>query len=395
MTPGQGLSFAMQFRTRAIHVGQQRDPATGAIVPPLHLASTFVQAAAGEWGEFDYSRSGNPTRKCFEQTLASLEGGHGALAFASGMAATHCVTMLLSQGDHIVAGTDIYGGTYRLLHQILDRSGIEVSLVAATDPAAVERAMTDRTRLLWLETPGNPLLSITDIAACAAIARRRNVLVGVDNTFATPVLTRPLELGADIVMHSATKYLGGHSDVLGGALVAKTREMYDRLYFVQNATGAVMGPLESFLCSRGLKTLELRVREQSRTAQAIAEFLSTDARVQRVYYPGLPGHPGHELAARQLGGQFGAMLSFEVVGGFAAAKRLVESTHLFQLAVSLGAVESLIEQPASMSHASYAADARLKHGITDSLIRLSVGLEGFDDLRQDLDRALSIACAVS
>jgi cystathionine beta-lyase/cystathionine gamma-synthase len=395
MTPGQGLSFAMQFRTRAIHVGQQRDPATGAIVPPLHLASTFVQAAAGEWGEFDYSRSGNPTRKCFEQTLASLEGGHGALAFASGMAATHCVTMLLSQGDHIVAGTDIYGGTYRLLHQILDRSGIEVSLVAATDPAAVERAMTDRTRLLWLETPGNPLLSITDIAACAAIARRRNVLVGVDNTFATPVLTRPLELGADIVMHSATKYLGGHSDVLGGALVAKTRELYDRLYFVQNATGAVMGPLESFLCSRGLKTLELRVREQSRTAQAIAEFLSADARVQRVYYPGLPGHPGHELAARQLGGQFGAMLSFEVVGGFAAAKRLVESTHLFQLAVSLGAVESLIEQPASMSHASYAADARLKHGITDSLIRLSVGLEGFDDLRQDLDRALSIACGVS
>ncbi|HEX3658060.1 MAG TPA: PLP-dependent aspartate aminotransferase family protein [Pirellulales bacterium] len=383
----------MQFRTRAIHVGQQRDAATGAIVPPLHLASTFVQAAAGEWGEFDYSRSGNPTRKCFEQTLASLEGGHGALAFASGMAATHCVTMLLGQGDHIVAGTDIYGGTYRLLHKILDRSGIEVSLVPATDPAAVERAMTDRTRLLWLETPGNPLLSITDIAACAAVARRRNVLVGVDNTFATPVLTRPLELGADIVMHSATKYLGGHSDVLGGALVAKTRELYDRLYFVQNATGAVMGPLESFLCSRGLKTLELRVREQSRTAQAIAEFLSTDARVQRVYYPGLPGHPGHELAARQMDGQFGAMLSFEVVGGFAAAKRLVESTHLFQLAVSLGAVESLIEQPASMSHASYAADARLKHGITDSLIRLSIGLESFDDLRQDLEQALSIACA--
>jgi cystathionine beta-lyase/cystathionine gamma-synthase len=385
----------MQFRTRAIHVGQQRDAATGAIVPPLHLASTFVQAAAGEWGEFDYSRSGNPTRKCFEQTLASLEGGHGALAFASGMAATHCVTMLLGQGDHIVAGTDIYGGTYRLLHKILDRSGIEVSLVPATDPAAVERAMTDRTRLLWLETPGNPLLSITDIAACAAVARRRNVLVGVDNTFATPVLTRPLELGADIVMHSATKYLGGHSDVLGGALVAKTRELYDRLYFVQNATGAVMGPLESFLCSRGLKTLELRVREQSRTAQAIAEFLSTDARVQRVYYPGLPGHPGHELAARQMDGQFGAMLSFEVLGGFAAAKRLVESTHLFQLAVSLGAVESLIEQPASMSHASYAADARLKHGITDSLIRLSIGLESFDDLRQDLEQALSITCAAS
>jgi cystathionine gamma-lyase len=248
---------------------------------------------------------------------------------------------------------------------------------------------------LWLETPGNPLLSITDIAACATAARRRGVLLGVDNTFATPVLTRPLELGADIVMHSATKYLGGHSDLLGGALVANTRELYDRLYFVQNATGAVMGPLESFLCSRGLKTLELRVREQSRTAQAIAEFLSADSRVQRVYYPGLASHPGHELAGRQMDGQFGAMLSFEIVGGFTAAKRLVESTHLFQLAVSLGSVESLIEQPASMSHASYAADARLKHGITDSLIRLSVGLEGFDDLRNDLDRALSIACASS
>jgi cystathionine beta-lyase/cystathionine gamma-synthase len=379
----------MQFRTRAIHVGQQRDPATGAIVPPIHLASTFVQAVAGEWGEFDYSRSGNPTRKAFEQTLASLEGGCGALAFSSGMAATHCVTMLLSQGDHVVAGTDIYGGTYRLLHKIVDRSGIDVSLVQTTDLAAVEAAFTDRTRLLWLETPGNPLLSITDIAACAGLARRRGVIVGVDNTFASPVLTRPLELGADIVMHSATKYLGGHSDVLGGALVVKDRELYDRLYFVQNATGAVMGPLESFLCSRGLKTLELRVREQSRTAQAIADFLRSDARVKRVHYPGLAEHPGHALASRQMGGQFGAMLSFEVAGDFAAAKRLVESTRLFQLAVSLGAVESLIEQPASMSHASYAREARLAHGITDSLIRASIGLEGFEDLRDDLDRALA------
>lgn len=378
----------MQFRTRAIHIGQQCDPATGAIVPPLHLASTFVQPGAGEWGQFDYSRSGNPTRKCFEQTLASLEGGAGALAFASGMAATHGVHMLLDSGDHVVAGADIYGGTYRLLHQILNRSGIAVSLVDTTDPGAVGRAMTDRTRLLWLETPGNPLLSITDIAACAELAHKRDVLVAVDNTFATPVLTRPLELGADIVMHSATKYLGGHSDLLGGALVAKTRQLYDRLYFVQNATGAVMGPFESFLGSRGLKTLELRVREQSRTAQAIAEFLVADPRVERVHYPGLPDHPGHELAKRQMDGHFGGMLSFEVLGGFPSAKRLVESTELFQLAVSLGAVESLIEQPAAMSHASYAPAARLEHGITDSLIRLSVGLEDFDDLRADLEQAL-------
>jgi cystathionine beta-lyase/cystathionine gamma-synthase len=299
--------------------------------------------------------------------------------------------MLLGQGDHVVAGTDIYGGTYRLLHKIVDRAGIDVSLISTTDPAAVERALTDRTKLLWLETPGNPLLSITDIAACAQLARRRGVLVGVDNTFASPVLTRPLELGADIVMHSATKYLGGHSDVLGGALVVGSRELYDRLYFVQNATGAVLGPLESFLCSRGLKTLELRVREQSRTAQALAEFLQADPRVKHVYYPGLAEHPGHALAARQMGGQFGAMLSFELAGDYAAAKKLVEATRLFQLAVSLGAVESLIEQPASMSHASYAREARLAHGITDSLIRASVGLEGFEDLRDDLDRALAVA----
>jgi cystathionine gamma-lyase len=379
----------MQFRTRAIHVGQQRDPSTGAIVPPLHLASTYVQPGAGEWGAFDYSRSGNPTRKNFEQTLASLEGGCEALAFASGMAATHCVTMLLSQGDHIVAGSDIYGGTYRLLHKIVNRAGISVSLVNTSDLDALEQAMTPQTKLLWIETPGNPLMSLTDIAACVAIARRHGVLVAVDNTFATPVLTRPLSLGADIVMHSATKYLGGHSDLLGGVLVVSDPALYDRLYFIQNATGAVMGPLEAFLCSRGLKTLELRVREQCRTAQQIVEFLAADPRVARVLYPGIPLHPGHEIATRQMDGQYGAMVSFEIRGNFQAAKRVVQATRLFQLAVSLGAVESLIEQPASMSHASYDRHDRLAHGITDGLIRLSVGLEAFDDLRDDLDRALA------
>jgi cystathionine gamma-lyase len=379
----------MQFRTRAIHVGQDRDPQTGAVVPPIHVASTFVQHSAGEWREFDYSRSGNPTRRALETTLASLEGGSHALAFASGMAATHCVTMLLEQGDHVLAGTDIYGGTYRLLHKILNRSGVSVSLVRTDDPAAIERAITPQTKLLWLETPGNPLMSLTDIAACTELAHRKKLLVAVDNTFASPVLTRPLELGADIVMHSATKYLGGHSDVLGGALVVRSKELFDRLYFVQNATGAVMGPFEAFLCARGLKTLELRVREQSRTAQRIAEFLSGDKRVQRVLYPGLASHPGHAIAARQMDGAFGAMLSFEIAGGFAAAKKLVESTELFQLAVSLGAVESLIEQPASMSHASYDPKDRLAHGISDGLIRLSVGLEAFEDLRDDLDRALA------
>ncbi len=383
----------MHLRTRAIHVGNERDPQTGAVVPPIHLASTFVQPGAGRWGEFDYSRSGNPTRKALQTTLASLESGCGALAFATGMAATHCVTMLLEHGDHVVAGTDIYGGTYRLLHKIVNRAGIEVTLAPSTDPGAVAAAVRPRTRLVWIESPGNPLMSITDIAACAELAHRRGALLAVDNTLATPVLTRPLELGADIVMHSATKYLGGHSDLLGGALVVRDPELLKRLYFVQNATGGVMGPLEAFLCSRGIKTLELRVREQSRTAARLARFLAADRRVARVLYPGLDGHPGHEIARRQMDGAFGAMLSFEAAGGAEAARRLVESTRLFQLAVSLGAVESLIEQPAAMSHASYDPADRLAHGITDGLVRLSIGLEAPEDLEEDLDQALGRADA--
>jgi cystathionine gamma-lyase len=382
----------MQFRTRAIHVGNEPDPQTGAVVRPIHMASTFVQPGAGESGQFDYSRSGNPTRQAFETTLAALEGGAGALAFASGMAATHCAMMLVENGGHVLAGTDIYGGTYRLLHKVAPRAGVNVSIVdMAGDSRAVEAAIRPETRLMWIESPGNPLMSITDVAACAEIARRHGVLLAVDNTFATPALQRPLELGADLAMHSATKYIGGHSDVLGGALVTKTRDLFDQLYFLQNATGAVMAPLESFLCSRGLKTLELRVREQSRTALRIAEWLAADSRVERVLYPGLPSHPAHALARRQMDGAFGAMLSFEVAGDFAAAKRLAESTRLFQLAVSLGAVESLIEQPASMSHASYSRADRLASGIGDGLVRLSVGLEAFEDLRDDLDQALSKA----
>ncbi|MBL9163613.1 MAG: PLP-dependent transferase [Planctomycetaceae bacterium] len=377
----------MQFRTRAIHVGNEPSPQTGAVVPPIHLATTFVQPGAGEWGEFDYSRSGNPTRKSFETTLASLEGGVGALAFATGMAATHCVIASLKSGDHVVAGSDIYGGTYRLLHKIANRAGIAVTLVDTADLANVAAAFTPATKLLWIESPGNPRMSITDIEACANLAHGRGALLGVDSTFATPVLTRPLELGADIVMHSATKYIGGHSDAMGGALVVRDPALLKELYFVQNATGAVMGPLESFLCSRGLKTLELRVREQCRTAQQLAEWLASHPRVAQVLYPGLPGHAGHELARRQMGGQFGAMISFEIRGDLAAGKRFAESTELFSLAVSLGAVESLIEQPASMSHASYDAADRAKHGIADGLIRISVGLEAFEDLRDDLESA--------
>ncbi len=378
----------MRFRTRAIHDGPQRDVHTGAVVPPIHVASTFVQPGAGQWGEYDYSRSGNPTRKVFENTLASLESGMSALAFSSGMAATHAVTMLLNTGEQIVAGADIYGGTYRLLHKVVSRNGIDISLVPASDLAKLEAAITEKTKLVWIESPGNPLMSITDIAACAEIAHRHHALLGVDSTFASPVLTRPLELGADIVMHSATKYLGGHSDMIGGALVVDDEQLFEQLYFIQNATGAVMGPFESFLCSRGLKTLDLRVREQCKTAAAVAEFLKQDARVKRVLYPGLPDHPGHEIAAKQMSGGFGAMLSFELAGDFNHARTFCETTELFQLAVSLGAVESLIEQPASMSHASYDPEDRLAFGIRDELVRISIGLEDPADLIADLSQAL-------
>ncbi|MEX2091425.1 MAG: PLP-dependent aspartate aminotransferase family protein [Pirellulales bacterium] len=381
----------MQFRTRAIHVGQERDEATGAVVPPIHVASTFVQHEAGKWREFDYSRSGNPTRKNLETTLASLEGGCGALAFGSGMAATACVIASLSAGDHVVAAQDLYGGTYRLLHKVTDRAGIKSTHVDTTNVANVAAAITPATRLVWIESPGNPLMSITDIAACADVAHQHGALLAVDSTFATPVLTRPLELGADIVMHSATKYFGGHSDLVGGVIVVRDQTLFERLHFVQNATGGILGPFESFLCSRGLKTLELRVREQCRTAMKLAEWLCKHPQVSRVLYPGLTDHPGHALAAKQMDGGFGAMLTFEMKAGFAAAKKFVESTELFQLAVSLGAVESLIEQPATMSHASYDPADRLKHGITDGLIRLSVGLEAYEDLQADLEQAFEKA----
>lgn len=378
----------MKFRTRAIHIGNERDRQTGAVVPPIHVASTFVQPGAGEWGAFDYTRSGNPTRAGVEATLASLESGTRGLAFSSGMSATHCVTMLLQSGDHILAGADIYGGTYRLLHKITNRAGVSVTLADSTDLDAFATQFTPRTKLVWIETPGNPRMTITDIAACAELAHRHGAWLGVDNTFASPALTRPLELGADIVMHSATKYLGGHSDLLGGALVVRDAELGRQLYFIQNATGAVLGPWESFLLGRGLKTLELRVRAQSATALQLAQWLAEHRYVEQVLYPGLPQHPGHALACRQMNEVFGGMLSFVVRGDVTTTKRIVESTELFQLAVSLGAVESLIEQPALMSHASYDRADRLRHGITDGLIRLSVGLEDVDDLREDLDRVL-------
>jgi cystathionine gamma-lyase len=379
----------MKFSTRAIHVGNEPDPATGAIVNPIHLATTFIQPGAGTWGTFDYSRSGSPTRNAVEKTLADLEGAAGALAFASGMAATHCATMLLTAGSHVVAGSDMYGGTFRLLHKICNRAGIEVTLANACDVNELQGVMQPNTKMVWIESIGNPLMSIPDIPAIAEMAHRHGAILGVDSTFTSPALLRPLELGADIVMHSATKYLGGHSDCLAGVLASRTLELHKELYYVQNATGGVLAGLESFLLQRGIKTLSVRMREHSKTALQLAEWLESHPQVSRVLYPGLRSHPQHERAKRFLGEQFGGVVSFEIRGDFAQTKKVCESTNLFGLAVSLGAVESLIEQPASMSHASYDAQSRAKFGIVDSLIRISVGLEDVDDLKADLDQAMS------
>ena len=379
----------MQFRTRAIHVGQEADRTSGAVVPPIHLASTFVLPAAVGPADYDYARTGSPTRHAFEAVMASLDGGARAIAFASGMAATHCVTMLLKPGDHLVTGTDIYGGSWRLFNNVLSERGISVSAVDTTDLAAVQSAIRAETKMLWIEPTGNPLLSVTDVAGCAEITKAAGVLLIADNTLATPVLCRPLELGADIVMHSATKFIGGHSDLLGGVLVARDSEVGEKLHWMQNATGAVMGPLESFLCCRGVKTLELRVHAQSATAMRLASWLQKQQSVKRVYYPGLEDDPGFATAKKQYHGGCGAMVSFEVDADVHGAQRFVESTQLFQLAVSLGAVESLIELPAVMSHGAYAPEARQAVGITDGLIRLSVGLEGVEDLEDDLSLAMT------
>ncbi len=385
----------MHLSTRSIHIGNEKDPLTGAVIPPLYLSSTFAPDGDFSQATYDYSRSGNPTRAGLEATLTSLEEGTGALAFSSGMAAIHCALQLLRTGDHVLAGTDIYGGTYRILHKILNRSGIETTLVPLNDLAAVEAAIRPNTRLIWAENPGNPLLSLVDIEALAEIAHEHDALLAVDNTFATPVGTQPLTLGADIVMHSATKFLGGHSDLLGGALVVKSQQLYKDLYFIQNATGAVMAPFDAYLCSRGIKTLEVRFREQCKSALWIAQYLVHHPAVRRVHYPGLASHPQHALAQKQLRGQFGAVVSFELDADYAAAQQFVTRTHLFQRAVSVGAVESLIEQPASMSHASYDKADRVKAGISDGLIRLSVGLEHVHDLLGDLQGAFQATVPVS
>lgn len=380
----------MGFETRAIHVGQSPEPRTGAVIVPIYQTSTFAQPSPGEHLGHEYTRTSNPTRDALQDCLASLEGGSDGLCFSSGLAATNAVLATLSAGDHVVAMDDMYGGTFRLFDKVWKRHGISFSYVDLRDVDAFEAAIQPNTRLLWLETPTNPMLKLVDIAALAERAHARGVLVAADNTFATPWLQRPLTLGADLVVHSTTKYIGGHSDVVGGAIVTRTPELAEQLAFVQNASGGTPGPFDSWLTLRGLKTLALRMDRHSDNAMAIARHLEADERIEKVIYPGLASHPQHALAARQMRG-YGGMVTVVLRGGLEKARTFLEHVKVFTLAESLGGVESLIEHPAIMTHASVPKERREALGISDGLTRLSVGIEGLDDLLADLDEALDAA----
>lgn len=376
--------------TRAIHAGQSPDPSTGAVMTPIYATSTYAQSSPGVHQGFEYSRSHNPTRFAYERCVADLEGGRNGYAFASGLAATSTVLELLDSGSHVIAMDDVYGGTYRLFERVRRRSaGLDFSWVDLNDRAALEAAVKPNTKLIWIETPTNPLLKIVDIAAIAEFARARGILVGVDNTFATPMLQRPLEFGAHLVMHSATKYLNGHSDIVGGmVVVGDDAELAEKMTFLQNAIGGVQGPFDSFLALRGLKTLHLRMRAHCDSAMELAGWLATHPKVEKVLYPGLADHPQHALARRQMDG-FGGMVSVYVKGGFDGARRMMEQCKLFAVAESLGGVESLVNHPAVMTHASVPAENRARLGIHDNLVRLSVGVEDVADLRAELDAALA------
>jgi cystathionine gamma-lyase len=374
--------------TRAVHVGQGPDPSTGAVVAPIHLSTTFVHESPGVHQGYEYSRSGNPTRSNLEACLASLEGAQHAVAFSSGLAATTAVILLLDPGDHVVLTEDVYGGTFRLFDQVFARYGITFTTADPSDLDAIGAAMTDRTKLVWLESPTNPLLRIVDIDAVSEITHGARALFAVDSTFASPVLQRPLDLGADLVVHSSTKFLGGHSDVLGGVVLTSDPVLEERLRFHQNAVGAVPSPFDCWLLLRGLKTLELRVHRQCESALAIARWLEGQDAVTRVHYPGLESNPGHALARRQMGGYYGGVVSFEV-SSVEAARSFLERLRVFTLAESLGAVESLAESPAIMTHASIPEDIRRRVGVSDGLVRLSVGIEDVDDLTADLEQALA------
>jgi len=379
-----------RFATRVIHGGQRPDPLTGAVMPPIYATSTYVQSSPGVHQGFEYSRTRNPTRDALQASLANLEGGAAAFAFASGMAATSTLLELLDAGSHIVAMHDLYGGSYRLLENVRKRSaGHSVSFVDLSQEGALQAALRPDTRLVWVESPTNPLLKLVDLSAVAALARERGIIAVCDNTFATPFIQRPLEHGFDIVVHSTTKYLNGHSDAIGGAaIVRQGSELTERIGYLQNAIGGVPGPFDSFLTLRGIKTLALRMERHCANALAIAQFLEQHAQVERVYYPGLPSHAQHALARRQMSGGYGGIVTAVLRGGLPAARRALEACQLFALAESLGGVESLIEHPGIMTHASLPAATRAALGISDGLIRLSVGVEAVEDLIAELRRAL-------
>ena len=378
-----------RFGTRAVHAGHIADPLAGAVMTPIYQTSTYIQDGLGRHKGYEYARTQNPTREVLERNVAALEGGRHGFAFASGLAALDAVLKLLSAGDHVVSGENVYGGTHRQMTHVWTRYGLTFSFVDATDPANVTAAVTPKTKMIYAETPTNPMMQLCDLAAAGETARTAGALFVVDNTFATPCFQRPLELGADIVLHSTTKYLNGHSDMVGGMLVANRDDLAERIGFLQNSAGAVPGPFDCWLALRGTKTLALRMRQHDANGRRIAEWLTRHPKIERVYYPGLPSHPQHDLACRQMKG-FGGMISIEL-GSVERARRFAERTRIFVLAESLGGVESLIGHPASMTHASVPPEMRRAMGLTDSLVRLSVGIEDVDDLLGDLEQALGAA----
>ncbi|HMN46420.1 MAG TPA: PLP-dependent aspartate aminotransferase family protein [Povalibacter sp.] len=377
------------FATRCIHAGQSPDPSTGAVMPPIYTTSTYAQSSPGVHKGYDYSRTRNPTRNAYERCIADLEGGVRGFAFASGMAATSTVIELLDAGSHIVATDDLYGGTFRLFERVRRRTAnLDVTFVDLSNPEALAAAIRPETKMIWIETPTNPTLRLVDIAQVAEFARKRGLITVVDNTFASPWVQRPLELGADLVVHSATKYLNGHSDMVGGVAVAANAELADKVGFLQNAIGGIAGPFDSFLALRGLKTLPLRMRQASESSLQIAQWLEKHPQVSRVLYPGLPSHPQHELAKRQMKNGYSGIVTFFVKGGLEETRTFLERLRIFTIAESLGGVESLVDHPGLMTHASIPADKRKALGIDDSLVRLSVGIEDTDDLMADLGEAL-------
>ncbi|NND64318.1 MAG: cystathionine gamma-synthase [Flavobacteriaceae bacterium] len=378
----------MKFNTKTIHGGQEHDKAYGAVMPPIYQTSTYAQKTPGGHKGYEYSRTHNPTRNALENAFASIENGNYGLAFGSGLAAIDAVIKLLQPGDEVISTNDLYGGTYRLFTKIFEGFGIKFHFIGMENADKVESYVNEKTKLIWAETPTNPMMNIIDIKALAAVASKHNILLGVDNTFATPYLQRPLDLGADIVMHSATKYLGGHSDVVMGALAVKDKELADRLYFIQNASGAVCGPQDSFLVLRGIKTLHVRMQRHCENGEKVARYLENHPKIEKVYWPGFESHPNHDVAKAQMD-DFGGMISFVTKGNdYDEAIRIVENLKIFTLAESLGGVESLAGHPASMTHASIPKEEREKTGVVDSLIRLSVGIEDADDLIADLNQAI-------